>query len=1022
MPRTEALLAFSSFRFDPHNQCLWRAEEMLPLRPKVFAVLHCLLANAGQMVSKAELLKSGWPETVVGDAVLTVCIQQIRELLGDNATTPRFIATVHRRGYRFIATITTTTVPSSEFQVPSSLPLPAPRPQHPAPILVGRVTELTRLEAGLSAACQGRRQLIFVAGEAGMGKTTLIDTFVTQAREQHALRVLHGQCVEHHGASEAYLPILDALGRLCRDPREAQVVGILRRFAPTWLIQMPWLLNNSEREALQRELRTVTRERMLREMAEALEALTKEAPLVCILEDLHWSDSATLDLLSVLARRREPARLLLLCSYRPLEVSAQDHPLKALTLDLQGRNHSDEISLDLLSRDAVEQYVTACVEAEGIHPAPPVDAHALAAVLYHHTEGNPLFMVKLIDDLEARAALTQTATQGEGTVTATLATVVPHTIRQMVEQQFERLSPVQQKTLLTASVEGVEFSATSIAAVLNESVEVLEECCDHLVQRSAFLQFADAGNWPDGNVVARYRFTHALYRTILHERLTVPQRVRTHLRIGTSIEAAYGERAREKAAELAVHFELGRDYRKAVRYLQHSATNALARQANREAIGALQKGLTLLAQWPDPGERVPHELRMQLLYGQVMMAVKGYASPEVEHAYGRARALCQRLGETPKLFPAIAGLWGFHLVRAELTIARELADQLLRLASATQEAAQLLDAHFMLGCTLFYLGELTAAHQHFEAGKALHATQDHYGYASRAVQDPTVACFAYGAFTLWFLGSPDQAFEWNDAALKRAHELAHPFSLVFSVDMAASLHYCRGEIAEARRQAEILLTLAKDQEFALWEGTARMTLGWALTWQEQADQGLKQMERGFAAFRATGAQTSQTLYLTMFAGIRGRRGEFDKGLALLEEAFAAAQRTGERFYEAEMYRVKGEITLLQANQKSKIKGQKAKMPAPHPQLPIPQSEAEAYFLKAIEVARQQHAKALELRASVSLGRLWQQEGKHEDARHLLASVSQWFTEGTNTADFREATQLLHELTTSANTELPARTA
>jgi DNA-binding winged helix-turn-helix (wHTH) protein/predicted ATPase len=906
---TDVLLSFSCFRFDPNNQCLWREGKMLPLRPKVFAVLQCLLAKAGQMVSKAELLKAGWPGTVVGDAVLTVCIQEIRELLGDNATTPRFIVTVHRRGYRFIAAITA--VPSSEFRVPSSPPLPAPSPQRPAPTLVGRSPELQRMDACLTAALHGQRQLMFVSGEAGIGKTALIDTFVTHACEQHALRVIHGQCVEHHGAAEAYLPVLDAFGRLCRNPREARVVDILRRFAPTWLMQMPWLLSNAEREALQREPRTVTRERMLREMAEALEALTEEAPLVCILEDLHWSDSATLDLLSVLARRREPARLLILGSYRPVEVTSQDHPLRAITRDLQQRNHGKEISLDLLSREAVEQYVAACVGEHGLHPTPLVDARALATVLYRCTEGNPLFLVKLIEELVARQALAQTAEQWEHTSAPDISAVIPHNIRQMVDQQLERLSPEQQKTLLTASVEGVEFSAITIATVLKEPADVVEDRCDDLGQRSTFLQAADAGEWPDGTLTARYRFTHALYRTILYERLTATQRVRIHLHIGTSIESAYEERASEKAAELAVHFELGRDYRRAVRYLWQSSTNALLRQANREAITALRKGLTLLARWPDPAERVPHELRMQLRYGQIVMALKGYASPDVEQAYGRARVLCQRIGETPKLFPAIAGLWGFHLVRAELTVAREFAEQLLRLASATQETDKLVDAHFMLGCTLLYLGEFPSARRHFEAGKALHAAPSHYWYASLAVQDPTVACLPYGAFTLWFMGYPDQAVEWNSTASARARGLAHPFSLVFSVDMAATLHYSRGEVQEARQQAETLLTLARDQEFALWEGTAMMTLGWALTRQGQETDGLHQMEQGLAAFRATGAQVSQTMYLTMFAESCGRKHEFSRGLALLDEALAAVHRTGEHFYEAEIYRVKGELMLQQ---------------------------------------------------------------------------------------------------------------
>jgi len=367
-------------------------------------------------------------------------------------------------------------------------------------MLVGRRTELHQMATWLTAALQGKRQLVFVSGEAGIGKTALIETSVTRACAQHGLRVIHGQCIEHHGAAEAYLPVLDACGRLCRNPPDPQAVDILRRFAPTWLMQMPWLLEPTEREILQRELRNVTRERMLREMAEALEALAREIPLVCILEDLHWSDYATLDLLSVLARRREPARVLILCSYRPVEVNSQDHPLRAVKQDLQQRNYGKEISLDLLSREAVEQYVTACVGEHGTHPTPLIDARALATILYRCTEGNPLFMVKLIEELGARKALEQTTEQWGNTAAPDISAIVPQNIRQIVEQQLERLSPALQKILLTASVEGVEFSAITIATVLKEPTDVVEERCEDLVQRSAFLQSADAREWPDGTL------------------------------------------------------------------------------------------------------------------------------------------------------------------------------------------------------------------------------------------------------------------------------------------------------------------------------------------------------------------------------------------------------------------------------------------------------------------------------------------------------------------------------------------
>jgi DNA-binding winged helix-turn-helix (wHTH) protein len=339
---------FAPFRLDPTNACLWCRAQALTLTPKAFAVLHHLVEHAGQLVTKAALLDAVWPNTAVSEAVLKVCIGEIRKALGDMARAPQFIATVYRRGYRFIAPVTVAdhaeVEPLAGSPSPAGPAISAPTslltPRHAVP-LVGRQTELARLHHWLEEARHGKRQVVFVTGEAGIGKTAVVETFLAQVVTDTRLFIARGQCVEHYGPGEAYLPMLEALGRLCRTPGGEHLVLFLRQHAPTWLAQIPWLCSAEEREILQRELMGATQPRMLREMAEALETLTAETPLVLVLEDLHWSDYATLDLVAMLAQRREPARLLLLGTYRPVEVIVRGHPLKTIKQELQMRGHCE---------------------------------------------------------------------------------------------------------------------------------------------------------------------------------------------------------------------------------------------------------------------------------------------------------------------------------------------------------------------------------------------------------------------------------------------------------------------------------------------------------------------------------------------------------------------------------------------------------------------------------------------------------------------------------------------------------
>jgi hypothetical protein len=484
----------------------------------------------------------------------------------------------------------------------------------------------------------------------------------------------------------------------------------------------------------------------------------------------------------------------------------------------------------------------------------------------------------------------------------------PESLRQMIEQQLERLRVEEQRVLEIASVAGMEFSTAAVAAAAAIDMVAVDETCEELARRVCFLRPGDVGEWPDGTVAARYGFIHALYQHVLYERVGAARRLRLHQRIGEREEVAYRERVSEIAAELAMHFEQGRDYGRAVKYLYRTAVNATRRHANQEALHALVKGVGLLRALPDTAERARQELRMQAALGQALMATKGYAAPGVEEAFARARELCGQMDETPWLFTVLAGLWGFYVVQAQLQTAYELAEQLLRLAQRKQEPALLIEAHFAVGCTLLFRGELGPAREHLEEGVALGDSQQRQPHTLRAVQDPVTSCSAYAAWTLWFLGYADQAIKRGHKTLARAQELGHPFSLVFTLDLMATLHLCRREARCTQERAEELLTLATDQEYALWSATGTIIRGWALARQGQEAEGLAQIHQGLATMRATGT-AARSYCLVILTDVQVQANQVEEGLTTLATALAEIHSTGECLYEAELYRLQGELLL-----------------------------------------------------------------------------------------------------------------
>ena len=599
----EVALCFGRYRLAGPCGPLWQETRVVPLPPKALAVLWLLVSQAGQVVSKATLLDTVWADTTVSEGILSTCLRTLRSALGDEAKDPRYIATVHRVGYRFVAPVAD---PGSQPAVQASgapvISCPVELPPLAHPLVVGREAELTRLHTCFATVLQGRRQIVFVTGEAGIGKTTLVEAFLRQLGAEAGPWVGLGQCIEHYGTGEAYLPVLEALGRLGRTSDGAPVVACLRQYAPTWLGQMPALLPLETPAAVQPQGQGMTRERMVRDLAEALEVLAAERPVLLVLEDLHWSDPSTVEAIALLARRRETARLLVLGTYRPVDLIIHDHPLKRVKQELAMHGHCTEVPLGGLRRAAVAAYLAQ-------RQAAPEGREALAAFVYRRTEGHPFFMAHVVDYLEQQDLLHAPVLAAAGGTGGLLRdSEVPHGLRGLIEAQVEQLERTEQEVLQIGSVAGAEFAVASVAGTVETPHDVVEAVCERMARRGQFLEDRGLAVWPDGTISGRYGFRHALYQEVLYTRLGAGRRARVHRLVGARLEQAYGMRAHEVAAELAMHFERGQETARAVRYMQQAADNALQRHACQEAIDSLRRGLVLLLALPETPARIQQAL------------------------------------------------------------------------------------------------------------------------------------------------------------------------------------------------------------------------------------------------------------------------------------------------------------------------------------------------------------------------------------------------------------------------------
>lgn len=864
---------------------------------------------------------------------------------------------------------------------PSAVTAPprAPAERH----MVGRERERAGLRAGFEAAAAGRGLLLCVAGEPGIGKTTLVEDFLEEvAASGQPCRLARGRCSERLAGTEAYLPFLEALDGLLHGESGGAAARTLRVLAPTWYGQIvPVSAHDPSAAQLLVDTRAASQERMKRELVAFLHEASRLHPLVLFFDDVHWADASTVDLIAYLASHFESLRLLLVVSYRPSDLLLTKHPFLQIKLDLQARGVCREIGLLFLGRDDIETYLALEYPQHDFPPALPVLIHG-------KTEGSPLFMVDLIRYLRDRGVIG--LAQGRWTLAQSVPEIereLPESVRSMIEKKIGQLEDADRRLLVAASVQGAEFDSAVVAKALDLDAADVEERLQLLDRVHAFVRLLREREFPDRTLTLRYRFVHVLYQNALYASLTPTRRASLSRAVADALLGYYGEQSSAIGSELALLFEAARDAARAAAFFLVAAKNAAQIFAYQEAVLLARRGLELLKALPESPESARQELMLQITLGGLLIVTKGGGVLEVEEAYARARALCQQVGDTPELFTALRGLSEYYHTHAELETGLELAQQALAVAQRLALDALIVDAYHAVAMPLLYLGELRPAWKHLEEGIALYDPQQHRVYLTlyHAIA-PGVGCRFQASRVLWLLGHPDQALEHVQAGISLAQKLSHHYSLAMMHVAAAMLRQCRREPQRTLEHADAAIALAREHELPevlAWAGIWR---GWALAAQGRIDEGIAVMRECTEGLRAHRA--SRPHQLALLAEALGRAGHVEEALATLAEALAEAE-TGGRYYKAELHRLKGEL-LLMHDREALI-------------------EAETTFRQAIDIARSQLAKSLELRAVTSLSRVWERQGNRAEARRMLEDVADWFTEGFDTLDLQEAKAFLQEM-------------
>lgn len=911
--------------------------------------------------------------------------------------------------------------PRSFFAPPAFLQADADMPDAEPRLFAGRETELSRLNGFLQYAFARRGQVVFVAGDPGMGKTMLIQEFARRSMNVYTdLKAVYGNCNAYTGAGDPYLPFIGILKMLSGDAESEWVSGIITRahanrlwgllpevvnallndgqalidrFIPGTALfhraqlgaapQATQLNELLKRKSISSSADNIQQGDLFEQYTKVLFSLSRKHPLLLVIDDLQWADTGSINLLFHLGRQIANQPILILAAFRPDDVAlgrnGERHPLEPVLNELQ--KVIGNLMIDL-SQAENRQFVDDYIDSE-----PNQLNKAFRDTLYKHTGGNPLFTVELLLGLRERGELVKDESGKwiEGTVLDWEST--SPRIEAVIAERIGRLPHTLANILSIASIEGETFTAEAIALVNKmeprELVQQLSGPLKKLHRLTNMAGFERSGS--SGQSLSRYRFRHFLFQRYSYNQLDAVERAHLHEAMGNALESLHGEGASQLAGQLARHFEMAGMTPKAIGYLLQAGGNAVHLTANAEAIAHYRHGLELLKTLPDLPERLDQELTLQMSLGVPIAALKGYSDPEMGQAYARAYELCQKLGMSPQLIPVLTGLGGYYSLRAEYQTALAIYQEMLGIAEKSGDPLLIAISQWGMGYILVVTGEYASARTYLEQALTVYKPDLHSMLVSTYYQDPGVSCLVWLSWALWALGYADQSLARIQEALALAEKLSHPFTLAFASGLASVLHYYRRDAVAAQKRAEATILLAAEKGFPFWLAIAKNVRGWALIQQGQR-KGLDELQEGLSILRMSGALQPIPTSLTYSVNVFMQMGSADEAWNALSEAFDGLDKD---FGEPELYRLKGKLLLVRGGQN--------------------EAEAESCFQHAIEIARRRQAKSWELRAVVSLCELWQSQKKTDAACNLLSQTYPWFTEGFDTTDLRNAKSLLDEL-------------
>jgi predicted ATPase len=853
----------------------------------------------------------------------------------------------------------------------------------PGRITVGRDAQRTLLRRAYARARAEGGGIVAVTGEPGIGKTSLVEDFVSElSAAGERVIVARGRCSESLAGAEAYLPVLEALDSLLHRGAGPSLDSMIKAIAPTWYVQ---LATHSSESSVAGELReappAASQERMKRELDGLLQEISRLQPVVWVIEDLHWADVSTVDIINYLADRLDDLRLLMVMTYRPSDMALARHPFLSVKNNLQMRGVFEEVSLGFLTPADVARYLD---EQFPGHAFPP----EFAATVHARTEGSPLFMADLVRYLRDTGGIVDD--DGTWRITRALASGpkdLPESVRGMIARKIEQVDDLDRRLLLAASVQGHEFDSATLAEVTAVDPGDVEDRLEQLERVHVFVRRGEELEFPDRTLTLRYRFVHVLYQNVLYGTLQPTRRAQLSGRTAQALAAHHASDTAAIAGRLALLFETARDFASAARYFFVATQRAVALFAFREALSLADRGLDGLRGLPDGPERRQLELGLQMLRGLALRSVKGWAAPELESTFARARQLCQELDDPPQLFPVLWNLAFFRMIRGDLTAVRQELAVLMSQAEASGDPAHLMAVHHLAGVTAEFTGEVVESNRLLERARELHDPAQHAAYTAIFGIDPGMVARAMSSRPLWTLGHADAALARSQETIVLGRSQRQPVTLVFALVVSQGIHLYRGEYAEAISLGDEIIALCREYEFAQEAEWARAFQGAAMAYQGRVEEGVAQLDASLTTMRALRSGLVRTTFLALFADALRLAGRIEEGLAAVDEGFAHADQTTERGFVAELHRIRGD--LLRASGRD--------------------AEAEVSLRSAFDAASQQQAPAFQLRAATSLAGALAAGNRADEARRILTPVYERFTEGQATVDLAAARQLLSEM-------------